>query len=49
MDVPILNPIRLSPTKCPDCKQIERSVEEEEEEERSEAESELCHDDTHPS
>ncbi|KAI0256674.1 hypothetical protein BJV78DRAFT_1117561, partial [Lactifluus subvellereus] len=24
MDPPILNPIRLSPTRCPDCVQIER-------------------------
>ncbi|KAH9981313.1 hypothetical protein BGW80DRAFT_325129 [Lactifluus volemus] len=25
MDPPILNPIRLSPTKCPDCMRLERS------------------------
>ncbi|KAI0281369.1 hypothetical protein BGY98DRAFT_958674 [Russula aff. rugulosa BPL654] len=24
MDAPILNPIRLSPTRCPDCVQVER-------------------------
>ncbi|KAF8478701.1 hypothetical protein DFH94DRAFT_751619 [Russula ochroleuca] len=24
MDQPILNPIRLSPTRCPDCVQVER-------------------------